>query len=63
VPWRLIGQRLHAVTAGDVVRIFASNDVVATHVTGPPLFSAVGIVMFWLADRPDRRGCVAVQRV
>lgn len=32
VPWRLIGQRLHARTAGDVVQIFAGADVVATHV-------------------------------
>lgn len=29
--WRLIGQRLHTRTAGDVVQIFAGNDVVATH--------------------------------
>ncbi|MBR7550936.1 transposase, partial [Mycobacterium tuberculosis] len=35
VPWRLIGQRLHARTAGDVVQIFAGNDVVATHVRRP----------------------------
>lgn len=32
VPWRLIGQRLHARTAGDIVQIFADNEVVATHV-------------------------------
>ena len=32
VPWRLIGQRLHARTAGEVVQIFAGGDVVATHV-------------------------------
>lgn len=32
VPWRLIGQRLHARTAGDIVQIFAGSDVVATHV-------------------------------
>lgn len=32
VPWRLIGQRLHARTAGDIVQIFADGDVVATHV-------------------------------
>ena len=35
VPWRLIGQRLHARTAGDVVQIFAGADVVATHVRRP----------------------------
>jgi transposase len=35
VPWRLIGQRLHARTAGDVVQIFAGGDVVATHVRRP----------------------------
>lgn len=35
VPWRLIGQRLHARTAGDVVQIFAGTDVVATHVRRP----------------------------
>jgi len=32
VPWRLIGQRLHARTAGDIVQIFADDTVVATHV-------------------------------
>jgi hypothetical protein len=33
VPWRLIGQRLHARTAGDIVQVFADgNEVVATHV-------------------------------
>jgi hypothetical protein len=32
VPWRLIGQRLHARTTGDVVQIFAGAHVVATHV-------------------------------
>lgn len=36
VPWRLIGQRLHARTAGDVVQIFAGTDVVATRFVGPP---------------------------
>jgi transposase len=35
VPWRLIGQRLHARTAGDVVQVFAGSDVVATHVRRP----------------------------
>ena len=35
MPWRLIGQRLHARTAGDVVQIFAGADVVATHVRRP----------------------------
>ena len=35
VPWRLIGQRLHARTAGDVVQIFSGSDVVATHVRRP----------------------------
>jgi transposase len=35
VPWRLIGQRLHARTAGDVVQIFADSAVVATHVRRP----------------------------
>ena len=35
VPWRLIGQRLHARTAGDMVQIFAGADVVATHVRRP----------------------------
>jgi transposase len=35
VPWRLIGQRLHARTAGDVVQIFADGAVVATHVRRP----------------------------
>jgi transposase len=35
VPWRLIGQRLHARTAGDVVQIFAGADVMATHVRRP----------------------------
>jgi transposase len=32
VPWRLIGQRLHARTAGDIVQVFADSKVVATHV-------------------------------
>jgi len=32
VPWRLIGQRLHARSAGDIVQIFAEGEVVATHV-------------------------------
>ena len=32
VPWRLIGQRLHARSDGDVVQIFSGSDVVATHV-------------------------------
>ncbi len=32
VPWRLIGQRLHARTAGDVVQVFSDGNVVATHV-------------------------------
>ena len=35
VPWRLIGDRLHARTAGDIVQIFAGADVVATHVRRP----------------------------
>ena len=35
VPWRLIGQRLHARTAGDMVQVFAGSDVVATHVRRP----------------------------
>jgi transposase len=35
VPWRLIGQRLHARSAGDVVQIFAGAEVVATHVRRP----------------------------
>jgi hypothetical protein len=35
VPWRLIGQRLHARTAGDIVQIFAGAEVVATHVRRP----------------------------
>lgn len=35
VPWRLIGQRLHARTAGDVVQIFSGDAVVATHVRRP----------------------------
>ncbi len=35
VPWRLIGQRVHARTAGDVVQIFVGADVVATHVRRP----------------------------
>lgn len=35
VPWRLIGQRLHARTAGDVVQIFTGSQVVATHVRRP----------------------------
>ncbi|TDK86603.1 IS21 family transposase [Mycobacterium paragordonae] len=35
VPWRLIGQRLHARTAGDVVQIFTGADVVATHLRRP----------------------------
>jgi hypothetical protein len=32
VPWRLIGQTLHARTRGDVVQIFRGEHVVATHV-------------------------------
>jgi hypothetical protein len=32
VPWRLIGQRLHARTSGDIVQIFRDQHVVATHV-------------------------------
>lgn len=32
VPWRLIGQQVTARTAGDVVQIFHSGTVVATHV-------------------------------
>ena len=32
VPWRLIGQRLHARTCGDIVQIFYDQHVVATHV-------------------------------
>jgi transposase len=32
VPWRLIGQRLHARTCGDIVQIFRDQHVVATHV-------------------------------
>ena len=33
MPWRLIGQRLHARTAGDIVQVFANDgQVVATHV-------------------------------
>ena len=33
VPWRLIGQRLHARTTGDIVQVFANDgQVVATHV-------------------------------
>ena len=35
MPWRLIGQRLHARTAGDIVQIFADDEVVATHVRRP----------------------------
>ncbi len=33
VPWRLIGQQVHARTCGDVVQIVRNGDVVATHVT------------------------------
>jgi transposase len=32
VPWRLIGQTLHARTCGDIVQIFRDQHVVATHV-------------------------------
>jgi hypothetical protein len=32
VPWRLIGQQVTARTAGDVVQIFHTGTVVATHV-------------------------------
>jgi hypothetical protein len=32
VPWRLIGQTLHARTSGDIVQIFRDQHVVATHV-------------------------------
>ncbi|BCI81527.1 MULTISPECIES: IS21 family transposase [Mycobacteriaceae] len=35
VPWRLIGQRLHARTAGDVVQVFHADAVVAIHVRRP----------------------------
>ena len=33
VPWRLMGQQVHARTCGDVVQIVHGGDVVATHVT------------------------------
>jgi hypothetical protein len=32
VPWRLMGQQVHARTCGDIVQIVHSGDVVATHV-------------------------------
>jgi transposase len=35
VPWRLMGQQVHARTCGDVVQIVHNGDVVATHVTHP----------------------------
>jgi hypothetical protein len=35
VPWRLIGRRVDARTAGDMVQIFDGGDVVATHVRRP----------------------------
>jgi hypothetical protein len=35
VPWRLMGQQVHARTCGDVVQIVHHGDVVATHVTHP----------------------------
>ena len=33
VPWRLMGQQVHARTCGDLVQIVHGGDVVATHVT------------------------------
>lgn len=33
VPWRLLGQQVHARTCGDIVQIVHDGDVVATHVT------------------------------
>ena len=33
VPWRLMGQQVHARTCGDIVQIVHGGDVVATHVT------------------------------
>ena len=43
VPWRLMGQQVHARTCGDIVQIVHGGDVVATHVThpagGPPTSS------------------------
>ena len=33
VPWRLMGQQVHARTCGDIVQIVHDGDVVATHVT------------------------------
>ena len=33
VPWRLMGQHVHARTCGDIVQIVHGGDVVATHVT------------------------------
>jgi hypothetical protein len=33
VPWRLMGQQVHARTCGDLVQIVHNNTVVATHVT------------------------------
>ncbi len=43
VPWRLMGQQVHARTCGDIVQIVHNGDVVATHVThpwgGPPTSS------------------------
>ena len=35
VPWRLMGQQVHARTCGDIVQIVHGGDVVATHVTHP----------------------------
>ncbi|MGH3557962.1 MAG: IS21 family transposase [Mycobacterium sp.] len=35
VPWRLMGQQVHARTCGDLVQIVHDGDVVATHVTHP----------------------------
>jgi hypothetical protein len=35
VPWRLMGQQVHARTCGDVVQIVHNGGVVATHVTHP----------------------------
>lgn len=35
VPWRLMGQQVHARTCGDIVQIVHNGDVVATHVTHP----------------------------
>jgi hypothetical protein len=35
VPWRLMGQQVHARTCGDIVQIVHNGNVVATHVTHP----------------------------